>query len=260
MPSKRARKSIAVSVYVYCRFDSYIQPVHIFIFTISWIPLVHKLLVVPIASVRKNKIQSLNKDGKHQVEHVDDFFYIVEKFAKLRIFKNLLTVLNCQVISQSFPFFRRNGEKSKNAKTKSRKKPKSRKIKQKIKIEKSKSRNVPRPGELCSKSRKNENSKIQKVEKSKSRKVEHFLIFREKNHLKSRKNRKFEKSKPFDFLFLCEKKCNFRAVRLPARGALRISGVSFLWATPRLFSRGASFLAFTCAASEIGGIMFRTQD
>jgi hypothetical protein len=64
----------------------------------------------------------------------------------------------------------------------------------------------------------------------------------------------------FDFLFFCEKKCNFRAVRLPARGALRISGVSFLWATPRLFSRGASFLAFTCAASEIGGMLFRTQD
>ena len=55
MPSKRPKKSIAVSVYVYCRFDSYIQPVHIFIYTIFWIPLVHKLLVVPIASVRNEK-------------------------------------------------------------------------------------------------------------------------------------------------------------------------------------------------------------
>ena len=209
MPSKRARKSIAVSVYVYCRFDSYIQPVHIFIFTISWIPLVHKLLVVPIASVRKNKIQSLNKDGTHQVEHVDDFFYIVEKFAKLRIFKNLLTVLNCQVISQSFPFFRRNGEKSKNAKTKSRKKPKSRKIKQKIKIEKSKSRNVPRPGELCSKSRKNENSKIQKVEKSKSRKVEHFLIFPRKKSPEKSKKSKIRKVKTFWLFVFMRKKMQF---------------------------------------------------
>jgi hypothetical protein len=56
--------------------------------------------------------------------------------------------------------------------------------------------------------RKVERMKIQKSKKSKnrkSRKVEHFLIFRETNHLKSPKNRKFEKSKPFDFLFFVKK-------------------------------------------------------
>ena len=148
-------------------------------------------------------------------------FYIGEKIAKLGIFKHLLTVLNCQVIKakskwSKLSFF---CEKLKNTK--------SRKIKKKnIK--------VPRPGDLCSKSRKK-----RKFKKSRSRKAEHFF-FREKFHLKGRKVRKSrpfwlfgflrkkspEKSKKnesrklFDFLTFCEQSCNFRAVRLPARGAL----------------------------------------
>jgi hypothetical protein len=55
------------------------------------------------------------------------------------------------------------------------------------------------PGDFCSKSRKIR--KIRKVEKSKSS--------------KNSKSRKL-----FDFLTFCEKFCNFRAVRLPARRAL----------------------------------------
>ena len=98
------------------------------------------------------------------------------------------------------------------------------------------------------KKRKAEKSKqINKNEKLKSRKVrmprlfEHLLTFCKKSHPKSKKktkSRKNEKSKSVDFLrtkitgkhrkfeyFLtfCEKFCDFRAVRLPARGALRTS-------------------------------------
>ena len=124
------------------------------------------------------------------------FFLYSRKVRKVKNLRNLLTVLNSQVISQSFPFFGRNGEKSKNAKTKSRKKkPKSRKV-EKI------------PGQE-SYVRKVERLKIQKNKKLKNRKTEKsntFLFFGETNHLKSRTNRKFEKSKPFDFLFFLRKK------------------------------------------------------
>ena len=225
----------------------------------------------------------MNKDGKHQVEHFDDF-----PSRKVRKVKNLLMVLNCQVkkkskveVVKAFLFL---GEKLKNAKSqkkrkvkKKNEKSKSRKVEKSKKKKRSKSRKVPRPGDLCSKSRKNwkfKNSKSRKVEKSntfwffaksftwkvekikssKSRKVEKpksgtlfdfwrtsftwkvekieksksqnlfdFLDCRQKFHLKSRKNRKVEKSKSqnlFDFLDFCEKLCNFRAVRLPARGAV----------------------------------------
>ena len=129
----------------------------------------------------------MNKDGKHQVEHFDDFSS--RKVCKV---KNLLTVLNCQVIKakskwSKLSFFWAKSWKTqkdeKNEKSKNRKKKKNK---------------VPRPGDLCSKSRKK-----RKFKKPRSRKAEHFLIFREKFHLKGRKVRK---SRPFWlFVAFCEK-------------------------------------------------------
>ena len=107
------------------------------------------------------------------------------------------------------------------------KKSKSRKVKkfEKSKNSKSKSRKVHIPGDFCSKSRKNwKNRKIRKVEKSKSShsKIHSKRFLLEKS--KKSKNSKNSKSrKLFDFLTFCEKFCNFRAVRLPARGALSVT-------------------------------------
>ena len=85
-----------------------------------------------------------------------------------------------------------------------------------IKNEKSKSRNFLT---LCEKF--HPKSKKNKNEESKSRKL---LIFCKKCHSKSRKKSKHRKL--FDFLPFCEKFCDFRAVRLPVRGALRFFGGS----------------------------------
>ena len=85
-------------------------------------------------------------------------------------------------------------EKSKNSKN-----SKSRKVEKFEKFEKSKS---------------SKNSKSRKVRKN--RKVEKFR-FQEISARKIRKMRKVE-----NFLTFCEKFCNFRAVRLPARRALRV--------------------------------------
>ena len=91
----------------------------------------------------------------------------------------------------------------------------------------SKSRKVQIPGGFCSKSRKFEKfeklksrkvrkvRKIRKVEKSKSSHSRRFLLE------KSKKSKNSKSRKLFDFLTFCEKFCNFRAVRLPARRALR---------------------------------------
>ena len=66
--------------------------------------------------------------------------------------------------------------------------------------------------------------KIEKFEKSKSRKV-HIPIHSRRFLLeKSKKTKNSKSRKRFDFLTFCEKFCNFRAVRLPARGALRLHG------------------------------------
>ena len=66
--------------------------------------------------------------------------------------------------------------------------------------------------------------KVEKFEKFEKSKSSHSNTFQEISARKVEKNEKFEKSKSrklFDFLTFCEKFCNFRAVRLPARGALR---------------------------------------
>ena len=101
----------------------------------------------------------------------------------------------------------------------------------------SKSRKVHIPGDFCSKSRKirkvEKFEKFEKFEKSKSSHSRRFRLEKSKKSKKS-KNRKVEKSKSSkksknsksrkveNFLTFCEKFCNFRAVRLPARRALSI--------------------------------------
>ena len=173
----------------------------------------------------KTEYQQLNKDGKHQVEHFDDFSS--RKVCKV---KNLLTVLNCQVIKAKSKWSKLSFFWAKRWKTqKDEQHEKSKNRKKKKKHQSSQARRF-----MFEKSKK---TKIQKVEKSKSRTL---LIFREKFHLKGRKVRKSrpfwlfgflrknhpksrkknESRKLFDFLTVCEKFCNFRAVRLPARGAL----------------------------------------
>ena len=120
----------------------------------------------------------MNKDGKHQVEHVDDFFYIVEKFAKLRIFKNLQTVLSCQIIKakskwSKLSFFgakRQKIEKHKKSKKNEKsKKQKSRKVEKSNKKKKSKSQKVEKfPGQEIYVRKFKKIEKNQKVEESKS--------------------------------------------------------------------------------------------
>ena len=256
----------------------HIQPVHIYLYYL-WILLVHKLLVVPIAfNEKKQKINSWTKMENTKSNTLMTF--LVEKFAKLRTcwwFWIAKSKKNKVEVVKAFLFLgeKLKMQKSKKRKVKKKRKVESRKVEKSKKKKRSKSRKVPRPGDLCSKSRKHWKFKIQKAEKSKSRKVEHFLIFREKFHLKSRKikssksrksksrkvehflifgeqvlpekskksksqkskpvwlfglspkvslksrkSRKVKKSNLFDFLDFCEKLCNFRAVRLPARGAV----------------------------------------
>ena len=60
--------------------------------------------------------------------------------------------------------------------------------------------------------------KVKKNAKSKKREVEICWFFANKNHSKTSNGRIL-----FDFLTFCEKFCDFHAVRLPARGALRNS-------------------------------------
>jgi len=97
----------------------------------------------------------------------------------------------------------------------------------KVSPEKSKSRKVHIPQEISA--RKVE--KIEKFEKFEKSKSSHSNTFQEISARKVEKIEKFEKSKSrkkFDFLIFCEKFCNFRAVRLPARGALsRGAGTMF---------------------------------
>ena len=89
--------------------------------------------------------------------------------------------------------------------------------------------------------------KIEKFEKSKSSHSRRFLLEKSKNskNSKSRKVEKFEKFKKveksksrklFDFLAFCEKFCNFRAVRLPARRALSHFQTHPFTATAQQFS------------------------
>ena len=106
--------------------------------------------------------------------------------------------------SHSRRFLLEKSKKSKNSKSKSSKNSKSRK--------------VHIPGDFCSKSRKIR--KIRKVEKSKN----------------SKNSKKSKSRKLFDFLTFCEKFCNFRAVRLPARRALSHFQTHPFTATAQQFS------------------------
>jgi hypothetical protein len=183
-------------------FNFFISSQSISIYTIFGILLVHKLLVVPIAfNEKKQKINSWTKMENTKSNTLMTF--LVEKFAKLRTcwwFWIAKSKKKQSRSGQSFPFSGRKVEKCKKSKkTKSKKKKtKSRKAEKSKNRKKRKDRKVEKfPGQeiYVRKVEKIENLKIQKAEKSKSRKVEHFLIFREKFHLKSRKNQKFKKSK-----------------------------------------------------------------
>ena len=98
-----------------------------------------------------------------------------------------------------------------------------------------------------SKSRKVE--KFENFEKSKSSDSRRFLLekFEKCEKSKSSHSRRFllEKSKTFHFLTFCEKFCNFRAVRLPARRALSYDGTPILKRKPVWEDCGNSLLKFT---------------
>ena len=109
---------------------------------------------------------------------------------------------------------------------------KIRKIFEKSKSSKnSKSRKVQIPGDLCSKNSKN----------AKSRKVEKFTF----QEISAWKVENSKSRKLFDFLTFCEKFCNFRAVRLPARRALSYDGTPILKRKPVWEDCGNSLLKFT---------------
>ena len=111
---------------------------------------------------------------------------------------------------------------------------KSKKFEKSKSSKNSKSRKVHIPGDFCSKSRKIR--KIRKVEKSKNSK-----------NSKNSKSRKL-----FDFLTFCEKFCNFRAVRLPARRALSHFQTHPFTATAQQFSNPVWLPESLCHAAVAG--------
>ena len=135
----------------------------------------------------KTEYQQLNKDGKHQVEHFDDFSS--RKVCKVKI---LLTVLNCQVIKAKSKWSKLSFFWAKSWKTqKDEKKRKVEKSKKKKKHQSSQARRF-----MFEKSKKNENSKSREVQKPNT-----FWFFAKSFTWKVEKSESQDLS---DFL-LCEK-------------------------------------------------------
>ena len=105
--------SISVSVYVYCRtcsIYSHLASPYLFIISFGLFWFIHYLSYL-LHQWEKQKKSTVEQRWKHQVEHFDDF-----SSRKARKVKNLLTVLNCQVIKSKVEVvkaFRFLGEKLK---------------------------------------------------------------------------------------------------------------------------------------------------
>ena len=132
----------------------------------------------------------------------------------------------------------------------------ARKVEKIEKFEKSKSSHSRRF--LLEKSKNSKSRKVRKIRKI--RKVEKFTF----QEISARKVEKFEKSKNsknskksksrklFDFLTFCEKFCNFRAVRLPARRALSHFQTHPFTATAQQFSNPVWLPESLCHAAVAG--------